>query len=90
MATHFTILAKIPWTEEPGGLYSPWGRKKLDMTGHTCVKHCKSRDFVFTHCCIPTSWRISLDIYSMNKNTNKNYLLEVLTLDPDKGFSRVC
>ena len=26
MATHSSILAwKIPWTEEPGGLYSPWG-----------------------------------------------------------------
>ena len=29
MATHSTILAwRIPWTEEPGGLYSPWGRKE--------------------------------------------------------------
>ena len=32
MATHSSILAcRIPWTEEPGGLYSPWGRKELDM-----------------------------------------------------------
>ena len=23
---------KIPWTEEPGGLYSPWGHKDWDMT----------------------------------------------------------
>ena len=31
MATHSRILAwKIPWTEGPGGLYSPWGRKGLD------------------------------------------------------------
>ena len=29
VATHSSILAwRIPWTEEPGGLYSPWGRKK--------------------------------------------------------------
>ena len=28
-----SILAwKIPWTEKPGRLYSPWGRKELDMT----------------------------------------------------------
>ena len=28
MATHSTIPAwKIPWTEEPGRLYSPWGCK---------------------------------------------------------------
>ena len=31
MATHFSILAwKIPWTEEPGGLQSPWGSKESD------------------------------------------------------------
>ena len=29
MVTHFSILAwEILWTEEPGGLYSPWGRKR--------------------------------------------------------------
>jgi len=28
MAIHFSILAwKIPWIEELGGLYSPWGRR---------------------------------------------------------------
>ena len=33
MATHSTVLAwRIPWTEEPGGLYSPWGLKESDMT----------------------------------------------------------
>ena len=27
MAPHSSTLAwKIPWTEEPGGLHSPWGR----------------------------------------------------------------
>ena len=32
-ATHSSILAwKIPWTEEPGGLQSPGGRKESDMT----------------------------------------------------------
>ena len=33
MAAHFSILAwKIPWTEETGRLYSPWGCKELDTT----------------------------------------------------------
>ena len=33
MATHSSILAwRIPWTEEPGGLYSPWGRKESDTS----------------------------------------------------------
>ena len=32
MATHSSVLAwEIPWTEEPGRLYSPWGRKESDM-----------------------------------------------------------
>ena len=33
MATHSSILPwRIPWTEEPGGLYSLWGRKESDTT----------------------------------------------------------
>ena len=33
MATHSSILAwRIPWTEEPGGLYSPWDHKESDRT----------------------------------------------------------
>ena len=33
MAARSSILAwKIPWTEEPGGLYSPWGPKGSDTT----------------------------------------------------------
>ena len=32
MATHSSILAwEIPWTEEPGKLYSPWGHKEWDV-----------------------------------------------------------
>ena len=32
-ATHSSILAwSIPQTEEPGGLYSPWGHKESDTT----------------------------------------------------------
>ena len=33
IAIHSSILAwKIPWTEEPGGLHSPWGWKESDTT----------------------------------------------------------
>ena len=29
MATHSSILVwRIPWTEQPDGLYSPWGHKE--------------------------------------------------------------
>ena len=45
MATHSSILAwRIPWTEEPGGLYSPWGRKELDTTEVTVET---VSDFIF-------------------------------------------
>ena len=33
MATHSDIRTWIiPWTEEPGGLHSPWSYKESDMT----------------------------------------------------------
>ena len=33
IATQSNIHAwKIPWTEEPGELYSPWGHKESDTT----------------------------------------------------------
>ena len=33
LATHSsTLIWRIPWTEEPGGLYSPWGHKESGMT----------------------------------------------------------
>ena len=33
MAIHSSILAwRVPWTEEPGTLYSPWGCKASDTT----------------------------------------------------------
>ena len=36
MATHSSILAwRIPWIEEPGGLFSPWDCKESDMTEAT-------------------------------------------------------
>ena len=38
MAAHCSILAwKIPWTEEPGRLYSPWSHKESDTTEHACM-----------------------------------------------------
>ena len=42
MATHSSILAwEIPWTEEPGRLYSPWGHERV---GHELVtKECNTK-----------------------------------------------
>ena len=37
MVTNSSILAQeIPWTEEPGRVYSPWGHKESDTTEHAC------------------------------------------------------
>ena len=36
----YILAQRIPWTEEPDGLYSPWDHKELDMTKaayHTCM-----------------------------------------------------
>ena len=41
MATHSSILTwRIPWTEEPGGLHSPWGHRELDMTERLTHTQC--------------------------------------------------
>ena len=43
VATHSSILAwRIPWTEEPNRLYSPWGQKESDTTERLTL-------FTFTH-----------------------------------------
>ena len=40
MATHSSILAwRIPWTEKPGGLWSPWSRIELDTTERLTHAH---------------------------------------------------
>ena len=40
MATHASILTwRIPWTEEPHRLHSPWGHKELDMTECITLSH---------------------------------------------------
>ena len=46
--THSSILAwKIPWTEEPGGL---WGPKDSNITGHAHARACaRARAHTHTH-----------------------------------------
>ena len=52
MATHSSIPAwKIPWMEESGRLYSPWGRKESGTTEQTHTHththtHTQSLDFL--------------------------------------------
>ena len=44
MATHPSIFVwKIPWTEEPSRLYSPWGHNESDTTKVTKQKNMKNR-----------------------------------------------
>ena len=63
MATHSSTLAwEIPWTEEPGGLYSPCGRKESDITrrAHTCMHTLHTID-------INPSWDIHVWKHSHSK-----------------------
>ena len=54
MATHSNILPwKISWTEEPGGLYSPWGCKESDTTEPTHIYKAMMRIiWVFSGLCV--------------------------------------
>ena len=48
MATHSSIVAwKSPWTEEPGGLYSPWGQNRV-----RCDLATKQRVYVCVCVCV--------------------------------------
>ena len=63
MATHSSTLAwEIPWTEEPGRLYSPCGRKESDITrrAHTCMHTLHTMD-------INPSWDIHVWKHSHSK-----------------------
>ena len=43
MVTHSSIFAwRIPWAEEHGRLYSPWGHKELDVTNQLIHMHVSS------------------------------------------------
>ena len=35
----YSLPGEPPRTEEPGGLYSPWGRKESDMTEQLSTSH---------------------------------------------------
>ena len=62
MAIHSSTIAwKIPWTEEPGRLYSPRGRKESDtelqkvtLLWHTWSIYCFKREFLFMYYSIVT------------------------------------
>ena len=36
---HQYLAWRTPWTEEPGGLHSPWGHKESDMTEQLTLFH---------------------------------------------------
>ena len=52
MATRSSILAwRIPWTEEPGGLHSPWSCRELDTTKATYRYANRDKNF-FNYLCL--------------------------------------
>ena len=66
MATHSSILAwEIPWTEEPGGLYSLWGHKRVGHDSTTviciCVFVC-----VYVYVCVYSSYKFAPHLYRVS------------------------
>ena len=60
MATHSSILAwRIPWTEELGRLYSPWGRKESDKTERLTWTGTGTRARAHTHTFVKLTCQIS-------------------------------
>ena len=58
MATHSSILTwRIPWTEEPGAGYWPWGRKESDTTERLHFHFHALEKEMATHSSI-LAWRI--------------------------------
>ena len=42
MATHSSILTwRVPWTEEPSGLHSPWGHRESDTSEQLILSLCR-------------------------------------------------
>ena len=53
MAAYSSILAwRIAWTEEPGGLYSPQGRRELDTTEHAQTHKSSLLNSGFSSCSV--------------------------------------
>ena len=77
MATHSSTLPwRIPWTEEPGGLHSPWGRKESGTTERLL--------FHFPQCPSVAHRRLDSIIYVINHNVR---LFATLTVCSPPGSS---
>ena len=60
MATHCSILAwEIPWTEEPGGLYSPWHHKEWDhvLATKQQQQQLQSLCYLLPMTCLSNNWK---------------------------------
>ena len=74
MATHSSILAwGIPWTEEPGGLYSPWGRKKSATTERLTHTRTHTRIPLYGSVCPFTCWQ-TFGLYQFAPIVNKTVM----------------
>ena len=80
MATHSSILAwKIAWMEEPGGLYSPWGRNELDMTEHIAALFCISVMNNDTECFFMCLFAICLSLVKDLFRSFAHFLIELFS-----------
>ena len=88
MAMHSNILAwRIPWTEEPGGRYSPWDCKEVDMPERLTLSFFISMGYInsATHLfiqqifikCVPT---MILGTWGLLVNENKTKFHDFMEL----------
>ena len=101
MATHSSILAwKIPWTEEPGGLNSPWVCKESDTTEHAHMQQNsrnQERNVVAATClrtntgkdmCLSITWELCL-LQAVTQGNEKHSICEAGHLTPQFKLSNV-
>ena len=62
MSTHLSILAwRIPWTEEPGRLYSPWGHERVGHDWATEYTHTEKVEHLYSFSSIQFSRSVMSD-----------------------------
>ena len=68
MATHSRILVwEIPWTEEPGGVASPWGHKESDTTERLNSNNNVTRNLSQTYVSTSNALLRQLGLWCSNK-----------------------
>ena len=73
MATLSSILAwRIPWTEEPGGLHSPWGHNQSNKTEQLTHTHTHTHTHEGITVILSQSEKTVTEIHTHTRRYNHN------------------